>query len=371
MGGLRTNDQASSAQPVTLENISKSFGGGVLTVRDVNLTIGGGEFFTLLGPSGCGKTTTLRMIAGFYYPTSGRILFGDRDVTYVPPNDRNIGMVFQNYALFPHMTVFENVAFGLRVRKVPGPEIKRRVAESLSLVRLEGMEERRIDQLSGGQQQRVALARALVIRPALLLLDEPLSNLDAKLRDETRTEIRRIQTESNITAVYVTHDQAEAMAVSDRIAVMEGGVVHQVGSPQDIYHRPATRFVATFIGKSNLLEGRLVEANGSDGVVELPGTGQIRVDLERRNPNVPATAGGKVMLTVRPEGLQVVAEPGGPNVLSGRVVAAEFTGAYTEYLVKVGESTVVASSADRYGEVRRPGDPIHLYIPPERVYLVE
>jgi len=371
MGGLRMSDQQTSAQSVTLEHVSKSFGNGAPTVRDVNLTIQGGEFFTLLGPSGCGKTTTLRMIAGFYYPTTGRILFGDRDVTYMPPNDRNIGMVFQNYALFPHMTVFENVAFGLRVRKVPRDEMKRRVSEALKLVRLEGMEHRRIDQLSGGQQQRVALARALVIRPALLLLDEPLSNLDAKLRDETRTEIRRIQTESSITAVYVTHDQAEAMAISDRIAVMEGGVVHQVGTPQEIYHRPATRFVATFIGKSNLLEGKLTEVDGAAGLVELAGTGHIRVDLGRRNPQVPTAVGSRVVLTVRPEGIQVLAQPDGPNVLTGRVVAAEFTGAYTEYLVQAGETTFVASSADRYGEVRRPGDPIHLHIPPERVYLVE
>ncbi|OTA40862.1 MAG: spermidine/putrescine ABC transporter ATP-binding protein, partial [Symbiobacterium thermophilum] len=296
------------AQSVTLERVSKSFGNGVLTVKDVDLHIAGGEFFTLLGPSGCGKTTTLRMIAGFYYPTSGRILFGDRDVTYLPPNQRNIGMVFQNYALFPHLTVFENVAFGLRVRRVPRDELQRRVKEALAQVRLEGMENRRIDQLSGGQQQRVALARALVIRPALLLLDEPLSNLDAKLRDETRTEIRRLQTESRITAVYVTHDQAEAMAISDRIAVMEGGVVHQVGTPQEIYHRPATRFVATFIGKSNLLEGRLVAVDGDTGVVELPGTGRIQVDLTRRNPQVPTSPGSKVVLTVRPEGLQVVEE---------------------------------------------------------------
>jgi len=359
------------AQSVTLERVSKSFGNGVLTVKEVDLHIAGGEFFTLLGPSGCGKTTTLRMIAGFYYPTSGRILFGDRDVTYLPPNQRNIGMVFQNYALFPHLTVFENVAFGLRVRKVGRAEMQRRVAEALAQVRLEGMEQRRIDQLSGGQQQRVALARALVIRPALLLLDEPLSNLDAKLRDETRTEIRRLQTESHITAVYVTHDQAEAMAISDRIAVMEGGVVHQVGTPQDIYHRPATRFVATFIGKSNLLEGRLVESDGTTGVVELPGTGRIQVDLTRRNPQVSTAAGSKVVLTIRPEGLQVVEEAEGPNIIRGRVVAAEFTGAYTEYVVAAGESTFVASVADRYGGVRAQGEPIYLRVPPERVYLVE
>ncbi len=359
------------AQSVTLERVSKSFGGGVLTVKEVDLHIAGGEFFTLLGPSGCGKTTTLRMIAGFYYPTSGRILFGDRDVTYLPPNQRNIGMVFQNYALFPHLTVFENVAFGLRVRKVPRAEMQRRVAEALAQVRLEGMEHRRIDQLSGGQQQRVALARALVIRPALLLLDEPLSNLDAKLRDETRTEIRRLQTEANITAVYVTHDQAEAMAISDRIAVMEGGVVHQVGTPQEIYHRPATRFVATFIGKSNLLEGRLVEADGTAGLVELPGTGRIRVDLTRRNPHVPTSVGSRVVLTFRPEGVQVVDGPGGDNVISGRVTAAEFSGAYTEYIVAAGETTLMASVTDRYGGVRRQGESIHLHIPPERVYLVE
>lgn len=356
---------------VTLDQVSKAFGKGKPTVRDVNLKIGAGEFFTLLGPSGCGKTTTLRMIAGFYYPTSGRILFGDRDVTYLPPNERNTGMVFQNYALFPHLTVFENVAFGLRVRRTPQAEARRRVAEALGQVRLSGMEERRIDQLSGGQQQRVALARAMVIQPALLLLDEPLSNLDAKLRDETRTEIRRLQLASGLTAVYVTHDQAEAMAVSDRIAVMEGGWVHQVGTPQEIYHRPATRFVATFIGKSNLIQGELKRIDGQTGVVELPGAGELQVDLERRNPSVNLSVGSKVALSVRPEGIQLVADPSGANTFRGTVLNAEFTGAYTEYEVALNEQRLLASAADRYGGIRQKGDEVFLQIAPERIYLVE
>ena len=356
---------------VTLDRVSKEFAPGKPAVQDVNLQINAGEFFTLLGPSGCGKTTTLRMIAGFYYPTQGRILFGERDVTYVPPHRRDTGMVFQNYALFPHLTVFENVAFGLRVRRLPRDEIRRRVAEALAQVRLSGMESRRIDQLSGGQQQRVALARALVIQPALLLLDEPLSNLDAKLRDETRTEIRRLQTASGITAIYVTHDQAEAMAVSDRIAVMEGGKVHQVGTPQEIYHRPATRFVATFIGKNNLLEGEISQVEGDAGLVSIPGLGLLQVDLRRRGQGVLAVPGSRAALAIRPEGVQFISEPGGPNTFTGRVAGAEFTGAFTEYNLMVGGLRLLAAGSDPDGELRRPGDEVHLRLPPERIYLVE
>lgn len=356
---------------VTLDRVSKEFAPGKPAVQDVNLQINAGEFFTLLGPSGCGKTTMLRMIAGFYYPTQGRILLGERDVTYVPPHRRDTGMVFQNYALFPHLTVFENAAFGLRVRRLPRDEIRRRVAEALAQVRLSGMESRRIDQLSGGQQQRVALARALVIQPALLLLDEPLSNLDAKLRDETRTEIRRLQTASGITAIYVTHDQAEAMAVSDRIAVMEGGRVHQVGTPQEIYHRPATRFVATFIGKNNLLEGEISQVEGDAGLVSIPGLGLLQVDLRRRGQGVLAVPGSRAALAIRPEGVQFVSEPGGPNTFTGRVAGAEFTGAFTEYNLVVGGLRLLAAGSDPDGELRRPGDEVHLRLPPERIYLVE
>jgi iron(III) transport system ATP-binding protein len=355
---------------VNLERVSKSFNSSQPTVKEVNLQIKAGEFFTLLGPSGCGKTTTLRMIAGFYYPTSGRILFGDKDVTFQPPNDRNTGMVFQNYALFPHMTVFENVAFGLRLRKVSGAELTRRVEEALGQVRLSGYGSRRIDQLSGGQQQRVALARALVIQPSILLLDEPLSNLDAKLREETRTEIRRLQQRAGLTAIYVTHDQAEAMAISDRIAVMEGGYVHQVGSPQEIYHRPATRFVATFIGKSNLLEGTLATVDGTTGVIELDGGARLTVDLTRRNASVATTPGSRVLLAIRPEGLQI-ASGQTENVLTCQVSSWEFNGAYTEYELTSGPHKLTAAVTDRDGEVRQPGQTVSLYLAPDRIFLVE
>ncbi|MCG0239129.1 MAG: ABC transporter ATP-binding protein [Firmicutes bacterium] len=356
--------------PVKLEDVSKVYPGGAAAVRDVNLTIGAGEFFTLLGPSGCGKTTTLRMIAGFTLPSSGRIWFGDRDVTRVPPNERDTGMVFQNYALFPHMTVFENVAFGLRVRRLPKDEIRRRVEEALAQVHLAGLGSRRVDQLSGGQQQRVALARALVIRPKVLLLDEPLSNLDAKLREETRSEIRRLQRELGITAIYVTHDQAEAMAISDRIAVMEGGRVHQVGTPQEIYHRPATRFVATFIGKSNLLEGVLTRVEGNTGWVRV-GEWEVGVHLHRRNPGVEPRPGRRVLLSIRPEGLQPASDQEHANVLVGTVERVEFGGAYTEYTVAAGSLKVMAAIAAADGDLRRVGDPLRLYVPPERIFLVE
>src|SRR5690606_22820453 len=257
---------------VRLDAVRKVFprSGGEPAVDDVDLTIGDGEFFTLLGPSGCGKTTTLRMVAGFYFPSAGRIYFGDDDVTRQAPNKRDTGMVFQNYALFPHMTVAQNVGYGLRIRKVRGAEASKRIEEALEQVHLGGFGSRRIDQLSGGQQQRVALARALVIRPRTLLLDEPLSNLDAKLREETRLEIRRIQREASTTSIYVTHDQAEAMAMSDRVAVMHNGTVQQVGTPEEIYRRPDNRFVATFIGRSN--------------VMSMPVTGAGRDYVEVRGP---------------------------------------------------------------------------------------
>ncbi|HLS08673.1 ABC transporter ATP-binding protein, partial [Lentibacillus sp.] len=235
---------------VRLEHITKMFG-KARGVEDINIDIKSGEFFTFLGPSGCGKTTTLRMIAGFYFPTSGKIAFDNEDITTVKPNKRNIGMVFQNYALFPHMTVFENIAFGLQVRKLSKSVIKEKVEKAQEFVRLVGYGNRKITELSGGQQQRVALARALVIEPDILLLDEPLSNLDAKLREETRVEIKRLQVELGITTVYVTHDQHEAMAMSDRIMVMSEGEVQQIGTPQEIYNKPDNRFVASFIGETN------------------------------------------------------------------------------------------------------------------------
>ena len=239
---------------IRLEQVTKTFDGRVVAVDDVTLDIAAGEFFSLLGPSGCGKTTSLRMIAGFEHPDSGRIQVGGRDITDLPVHRRDMGMVFQSYALFPHRTVAENVAFGLRMREVPKPEIARRVKAALAQVALTGLEERKPSQLSGGQQQRVALARALVVEPPVLLCDEPLGALDRKLRQQMQFELKELQKRLGVTLVFVTHDQEEALAMSDRIAVMNKGRVEQVGSPTEIYERPRTRFVADFIGEINILE---------------------------------------------------------------------------------------------------------------------
>jgi ABC-type Fe3+/spermidine/putrescine transport system ATPase subunit len=240
---------------IKLDKVTKRFDGKVLAVDEVTLDIAAGEFFSLLGPSGCGKTTSLRMIAGFEHPDSGRVQVGGRDITDLPVHRRVMGMVFQSYALFPHRTVAENVAFGLRMREVPKPEIARRVQAALSQVALTGMEDRKPGQLSGGQQQRVALARALVVEPPVLLCDEPLGALDRKLRQQMQFELKELQKRLGVTLVFVTHDQEEALAMSDRIAVMNKGKVEQVGSPTEIYERPRTRFVADFIGEINILEG--------------------------------------------------------------------------------------------------------------------
>lgn len=301
-------------------------GAPVRAVDDVTLEVGAGEFVSLLGPSGCGKTTLLRMIAGFEEPTSGELFLDGRPVTHLPPNARGTAMVFQSYALFPHLTVFENVAFGLRVRDEPPRDIAGRVAEALGLVGLGGLEQRSPDQLSGGQQQRVALARAVVTRPRVLLLDEPLSNLDAKLREQMRVELRRIQRELGITAIYVTHDQVEAMTLADRIVVLDQGRIQQVAPPAQLYARPANPFVAEFVGKVNLLEGRVVEA----------GSGRCRIALEGLEIEVPATVsvsvGRKVGVVVRPETVHLGRE--GP--LRGVVRRAIYLGSQIEYEVDVG-----------------------------------
>jgi iron(III) transport system ATP-binding protein len=351
---------------VTLESVSKSFGAGAPAVDSVDLSIDPGEFFTLLGPSGCGKTTTLRMVAGFYYPTTGRILFGTEDVTRRPPNKRDTGMVFQNYALFPHMTVAQNVAYGLKVRKVGRAEIRRRVEEALEQVHLAGYGSRRIDQLSGGQQQRVALARALVIRPRTLLLDEPLSNLDAKLREETRAEIRRIQREAGITSLYVTHDQAEAMAMSDRIAVMESGRVRQVGTPQEIYYRPATVFVARFIGRSNVLSMPVVSAGPTSVEVQLPGGGPATVAAPADHG---LRASDVALVSLRPEHL-TLCSPDDPDAVVGRVTHVEFVGMATNLTVDVAGQPIMVSAVEVPG---RPaiGDRIGLRMPAARMWVVK
>ncbi|MFG3698583.1 ABC transporter ATP-binding protein [Micromonospora sp. NPDC047620] len=352
---------------VTLESVSKRFarGGDTAAVDDVDITIAAGEFFTLLGPSGCGKTTTLRMVAGFYFPTSGRIRFGAEDVTRRPPNKRDTGMVFQNYALFPHMSVAQNVAYGLKIRKVGRAESRRRVEEALGQVHLAGYGDRRIDELSGGQQQRVALARALVIRPRTLLLDEPLSNLDAKLREETRVEIRRIQREAGTTSIYVTHDQAEAMAMSDRIAVMQSGRVQQIGAPQEIYHRPATSFVARFIGRSNVLSLPVAGAAEQAVTVKLPAGGEIAVPAPTGHG---LRQGDTALVSVRPEHIGLTSATDA-DALPGRVTEVEFTGMATNLVVDVAGESVQVAAIDVPDGIAA-GDQIGLRLNRERMWVV-
>jgi spermidine/putrescine transport system ATP-binding protein len=312
-------------------DVSKRFG-GVSAVEDVSLEIGDGEFFSLLGPSGCGKTTTLRMIAGFERPDAGRIVLQGDDVTDVPANRRPVNMVFQQYALFPHMSVYDNVAFGLKVKRVPRAEHGERVREMLRVVSLEGLDRRRARQLSGGQQQRVALARALVNRPAALLLDEPLGALDVKLRRQMQLELKRIQNDLGTTFVYVTHDQEEALAMSDRIAVMNGGHVEQIGTPREIYERPHTSFVADFIGSLNALDLRIDELVGVNAVMRLGEAERLVVPVGPGH-----RAGESVRVAVRPERVQIepVGSPllNGGSRLEGTIAEIVFLGMYTQFHV--------------------------------------
>jgi len=323
----------------SLSGLEKRFDQSVV-VRNLQFKAAQGEFISFLGPSGCGKTTTLRCLAGLEQPSAGRIHFGDQDVTFLPAEERNIGMVFQNYALFPHMTVAENIRFGLEMRKRDQSDQAARVRSVLDMVQLRGMEERFPRQLSGGQQQRVALARALVFEPTLLLLDEPLANLDAKLRDEMRSFIRSLQRRLGITTVYVTHDQVEAMTMSDRIVVMFNGQVHQMAAPEDLYFRPATREVATFIGRANLLDATLVGAGPEGAVAETP-VGRIGC----RGASGAGKAGSVGSVLIRPESISFDSRPdaaanGHPRV-QGRVLSRQFLGNSFECEVSAMDGTVL------------------------------
>ncbi|MEM2007489.1 MAG: ABC transporter ATP-binding protein [Sulfolobales archaeon] len=315
---------------IELVQVSKRFG-KVVAVDKVSVEIEKGEFFTFLGPSGCGKTTTLRIIAGLEIPDEGRVIMDGADITYLPPHKRDTAMVFQNYALWPHMSVFENVAYGLKVRKYPKEEIRRKVKEVLELVRLEGLEDRYPTQLSGGQQQRVALARALVVEPKALLLDEPLSNLDAKLRIEMREELKRIQKSLNITAVYVTHDQEEAMVLSDRIAVMNRGRVVQIGSPEELYGRPRTLFVATFIGKYNILEGVVREVEGDTVSIESSG---VRIIGVLPSGDVKPSVGEGAYAVFRPHGAYLKPSSDRDNEFFGKISLVSYLGEHLEVRVE-------------------------------------
>ncbi|MBL4928164.1 ABC transporter ATP-binding protein [Fuscibacter oryzae] len=331
---------------ITLQNIQKSFG-ATQVVRDFSLGIEKGEFISLLGPSGCGKTTVLRMLAGFEGPTSGQISIDGQDMTGLPANRRRIGMVFQSYALFPNLTVAENVAFGLKVTGTPRSEAAKRVEEMLGMVGLGGFGARYPFQLSGGQQQRVALARAIAPRPRVLLLDEPLSALDAKIRISLRSEIRAIQRELGITTLFVTHDQEEAMSMSDRVVVMYGGRAEQVGAPSEIYNRPASRFVAEFIGSLNLLPGTITDA--AAGLVETP-AGAIALGRTLDQPT-----GTPVSLAIRPEGLHMGYE--GNVVLNTRVADSEFLGSIIRLRVMTGGNMpLIIARFNREGQmVPQPG----------------
>jgi len=308
---------------VVINNVVKKYG-DTTAVKGIQLSIGKGEFFTILGPSGCGKTTLLRMIAGFNSIDEGEILFDGKRINDVPAHLRNIGMVFQNYAIFPHMSIFKNVAYGLKARKVPKQELAARVNEALELMRISQYRDRDPSQLSGGQQQRVALARALVIRPVILLMDEPLSNLDAKLRVEMRNAIKKIQRELGITTIYVTHDQEEALAVSDRIAVMNQGRVEQIGTPQDIYMKPATPFVAGFIGTTNFLSG-VAEPQ--------PGGGSVLRIENAKTVTVPGTWRGRTIVGLRPEHLHLAEAREGE--LTGTITLATFLGDFINYEIEL------------------------------------
>lgn len=320
---------------IRIEHVSKIYqdpktGKDFKAVDDANIVIEPGQFITLLGPSGCGKTTTLRMIAGFESPDEGEIYLGDEPINELTPNKRDTAMVFQSYALFPHYNVFDNVAYGLKLRKMDKDVIKEKVMKILDLVELSGMEGRMTNQLSGGQQQRVALARALVVEPSVLLFDEPLSNLDAKLRVSMRTEIRKIQQRVGITAVYVTHDQSEAMALSDKIIIMNKGVVAQIGTPEEIYYHPESEFVADFIGEANFIRGTLLEKNGSKGVMDVYGT---RVEVDNAD-NIEA--GEECTMVLRPESAVIDVD----GQLPCEVTLSCFMGSYQNYQVKVGDFLV-------------------------------
>jgi spermidine/putrescine transport system ATP-binding protein len=365
-------DQAPAIELVGVAKEFQSHGEVVAAVRGIDLSIASGEFFSLLGPSGCGKTTTMRMVAGFEDPTRGTVFLHGVDVTGLAPNRRDVNMVFQSYALFPHMNVFENVAFGLRRRNVPGPELRTRVGQMLEIVGLGGRERRRPRELSGGQQQRVALARALVNRPSALLLDEPLGALDLKLRQAMQVELKRIQREVGITFVYVTHDQGEALTMSDRIAVMNDGAVDQLGNPREIYEHPATKFVAGFIGTSNLIGGTVRRVEPGQVLLEVSPGEQIVVPVQHNG----VRPGDRLELTVRPEKINLTTQPPDPamySVLRGQINEVVYLGTATNYNVttSTGAEIVVftqnASSAD---DIAVRGDTVYLSWKPQHSYPI-
>jgi len=353
---------------VRLENVSKSFG-EVKAVDRISLEVKKGELFFLLGPSGCGKTTVLRLIAGFYTPDRGEIYFDQRLMNAVPPHKRNTGMVFQNYALWPHMTVKKNVEYGLDIRNIPSEEKEARVKKALEIVRMLEYADKKPAQLSGGEQQRVALARALIIEPDLLLLDEPLSNLDAKLRLEMREEIKRIHQQLGITSIYVTHDQKEALSMASRIAVMNCGRIEQIGPPRALYENPVNRFVASFIGETNFIEGKILEAD-SGGIVVETSAGRILSTAERQ---VPWKAGEEVVCSIRPESIVIsdYKREYAPNQFEATIECFTYMGDNEEYTLRVNNTYPVKSIMHNpSGQSREKGTRVWISVEPEDVILL-
>ncbi|MET0800942.1 MAG: ABC transporter ATP-binding protein [Actinomycetota bacterium] len=372
LNAANPNGSGERAGEILVDGVTKRFD-DVVAVNDVSITIPGGEFFSMLGPSGCGKTTTLRMIAGFEAPDAGRIVLQGADVTHVPPPKRNVNMVFQAYGLFPHMTVGENIAFGPRIKKWSREETRERVADAIRTVQLDGFEDRRPGQLSGGQQQRVALARALVNRPAALLLDEPLGALDLKLRKEMQLELKDLQQRTGTTFVYVTHDQEEAMTMSDRIAVMNGGVVEQLATPKELYQRPASAFVAGFIGTSNLIELRADRHGGGLMAMELGEGQRIMAVAPDTGPGAPAL--DHATITVRPEWIKLSTGEVGDRAshVGGTVIDVVYLGSVTQLIVLLptGERLTVHRLNDEVGaDEPRPGQQVMLHWAAEHSYVV-
>lgn len=356
---------------LSLVNITKKFAsrdgsGEVLAVDNINLEIKSGELTTLLGPSGCGKTTTLRMVAGFESITSGSLLLGDKSIESVPPNKRNMAMMFQSYALFPHMTVYNNIKYGLKIQKLPAKEIKERTEQIINLMQINGMENRYPSNISGGQQQRVALARAVVIEPKVLLFDEPLSNLDAKLREYMRDELRSLQQRLGITSLYVTHDQSEAMAISDKVVLMDKGKIIQVGSPRELYNEPASLFVADFIGKSNFLECKV--RGGSVTNTEIDFLGKTLI-IPSPGKAFKGRA-GKATAVYRPESIKI--GESGTGLFEGTVRKAVFFGNYMEYDIQVGEKLLCVESSSPQENVQyKVGDSVGITVDLKSIRILE
>jgi iron(III) transport system ATP-binding protein len=357
--------EKSLAKEVRLVNLTKTFvtstRGEVRAVQNVNLTINPGEFVCLLGPSGCGKTTLLRMVAGFEMPSSGQILIDNNDVISKTPDKRDLGMVFQNYALFPHLNVFQNIAYGLKIQKRPADEIKRRVLDGLKTVKMDDFAERVPSQMSGGQQQRVALIRALVMHPGVLLFDEPLSNLDAKLRLYMREEIRRIQQDVGITTIYVTHDQSEAMAMSDKVVILKDGLIQQVGSPQEVYHLPRNEFVANFIGKANVLDAKLISKTDGSAVIDLEGCQYTIPRTTSRNP------GDTVRVVIRPEAVHM-----DKDEIKSEILKTIYMGVSQDYWLSVqGKEFEVSDYNPSAKQVYRAGDKVSIGLDGKSLHILD